>query len=93
MFRGVEAPVPDVSCQPSFRVLTVINVDAAHKVRDDVIVLCHGGPISEPADAEYVLRRTKNVHGFFGASSIERLATEPAITAKTEEFKRISFGS
>ena len=67
--------------------------DAAHKVRDDVIVLCHGGPISEPADAEFVLRRTKNVHGFFGASSIERLATEPAITAKTEEFKRISFGS
>ena len=66
--------------------------DAARKVREDIIVLCHGGPISEPADAEYVLRRTKNVHGFFGASSIERLATEPAITAKTEEFKRISFG-
>ena len=66
--------------------------DAARKVREDIIVLCHGGPISEPSDAEYVLRRTKNVHGFFGASSIERLATEPAITAKTEEFKRISFG-
>jgi len=66
--------------------------DAARKVREDIIILCHGGPISEPADAEYVLRRTKNVHGFFGASSIERLATEPAITAKTEEFKRISFG-
>jgi len=65
--------------------------DAAKKVRSDVIVLCHGGPISEPADAEYVLRRTRGVDGFFGASSIERLATEPAITKKTEEFKAIRF--
>ncbi len=65
--------------------------DAAKKVRPDVVVLCHGGPISEPADAEYVLRHTKGVDGFFGASSIERLATEPAITRKTEEFKAISF--
>ena len=65
--------------------------DAARKVRKDVIVLCHGGPISEPKDAEYVLRNTKGVDGFFGASSIERLATEPAITGKTKEFKAISF--
>jgi predicted TIM-barrel enzyme len=49
--------------------------DAAKKVRPDVIVLCHGGPISEPADAEFVLRKTRGVDGFFGASSIERLAT------------------
>ena len=66
--------------------------DAAKKVRPDVIVLCHGGPISEPADAEFVLRKTRGVDGFFGASSIERLATEPAITKKTEEFKAIRFG-
>jgi predicted TIM-barrel enzyme len=66
--------------------------DAAKKARPDVIVLCHGGPISEPADAEFVLRHTKGVDGFFGASSIERLATEPAITRKTEEFKAVSFG-
>jgi len=66
--------------------------DAAKKARPDIIVLCHGGPISEPSDAEYVLRHTKGVDGFFGASSIERLATEPAITRKTEEFKAISFG-
>ncbi|HVR75473.1 MAG TPA: phosphoenolpyruvate hydrolase family protein [Planctomycetota bacterium] len=66
-------------------------VDAAKRVREDVIVLCHGGPISEPADAEYVIRRTRGIHGFFGASSIERLATEPAITAKTEEFKASRF--
>jgi predicted TIM-barrel enzyme len=65
--------------------------DAARKTRKDVIVLCHGGPISEPGDAEYVLRNTKGVDGFFGASSIERLATEPAITEKTREFKAISF--
>jgi predicted TIM-barrel enzyme len=65
--------------------------DAARNVRKDVIVLCHGGPISEPKDAEYVLRNTKGVDGFFGASSIERLATEPAITGKTKEFKAISF--
>ncbi len=65
--------------------------DAAKKVRDDVIVLCHGGPISEPADAQYVLRNTSSIDGFFGASSIERLATEPAITRQTEAFKAISF--
>src|SRR5258706_10518363 len=54
--------------------------DAAKKVRPDVLVLCHGGPISEPEDAEYVLRHTQGIVGFFGASSIERLPTEIAIT-------------
>jgi predicted TIM-barrel enzyme len=47
--------------------------DAAKSAREDVILLCHGGPISEPRDAEYVLHRTKGVHGFYGASSMERL--------------------
>ncbi|MEM7232439.1 MAG: phosphoenolpyruvate hydrolase family protein [Planctomycetota bacterium] len=65
--------------------------DAAKKVRDDVIVLCHGGPISEPSDAQFVLQNTQGVDGFFGASSIERLATEPAIRGQTEAFKAISF--
>ncbi len=64
--------------------------DAAKAVRDDVIILCHGGPISEPADAEFILKRTRGVDGFFGASSIERLATEPAITRQTEAFKSIA---
>lgn len=63
--------------------------DAARAVRDDVIVICHGGPISEPKDAEYVLKNTRGVDGFFGASSIERLATEPAITQQTQAFKSI----
>ena len=63
--------------------------DAAKKVNPDVIVLCHGGPISEPADAAYVLKHTKGVVGFFGASSIERLPTEVAITDCVRRFKAI----
>lgn len=66
--------------------------DEAKAVRDDVIVLCHGGPISEPEDAEYVLGHTQGVDGFFGASSIERLATEVAITEQARKFKSIAFG-
>src|SRR5690606_7503219 len=65
-------------------------VDAAKAVRDDVIVLCHGGPISEPQDVEYILSRTRGVDGFFGASSIERLATEVAIEEQTARFKTVS---
>lgn len=63
--------------------------DAAKKVREDVILLCHGGPISEPADAEYIIGHTRGIDGFFGASSIERLATEAAITSQAEAFKAI----
>jgi predicted TIM-barrel enzyme len=63
--------------------------DAAKKVNPDIIVLCHGGPISEPADAAYVLKLTKGVVGFFGASSIERLPTEVAITDCVRKFKSI----
>jgi len=64
---------------------------AARAVRDDVIVLCHGGPISSPADASYVLHRAQGVHGFYGASSMERLPTESALRAQTEAFKAITF--
>jgi predicted TIM-barrel enzyme len=63
--------------------------DAAKRVRPDVIVLCHGGPISEPEDARYVLEHTDGVAGFFGASSIERLPTEVAITECVRRFKEI----
>lgn len=63
--------------------------DAGKSVNPDIIVLCHGGPISEPEDAQYVLSRTKGVAGFFGASSIERLPTEVAITEQVRKFKRI----
>ncbi len=64
--------------------------DAATAVNPDIIVLCHGGPISEPEDAQYILAHTKGIRGFFGASSIERLPTETAITACVRKFKAIS---
>ena len=63
--------------------------DAARAVNPEVIVLCHGGPIAEPEDAQYVLERTRGVAGFFGASSIERLAVEPAIEAQARRFKSL----
>ena len=63
--------------------------DAAKSAREDVILLCHGGPISEPRDAEYVLHRTKGVHGFYGASSMERLPVEKAITETMKSYKAI----
>jgi predicted TIM-barrel enzyme len=62
---------------------------AALKKRRDVIILCHGGPISMPADAEYVLKRCPECNGFYGASSMERLPTEKALTAQTREFVNI----
>ncbi len=65
--------------------------DAAKSVNPDVICLCHGGPISEPEDAEYVLKNTKGVHGFYGASSVERLPVEVAIKTQMEKFKAIRF--
>jgi predicted TIM-barrel enzyme len=61
--------------------------DAAKAVNPDVLVLCHGGPISEPDDVRYVLDHTKGIVGFFGASSIERLPTEVAITGCVKQFK------
>ncbi|MEV4256251.1 phosphoenolpyruvate hydrolase family protein [Spirillospora sp. NPDC049652] len=63
--------------------------EAALNERDDVLVLCHGGPISEPEDAAYVLANAKNCHGFYGASSMERLPTERALTAQTRAFKQV----
>ena len=65
--------------------------EAAKKIRKDVIVLCHGGPISSPEDAAYVLQNTNGIHGFYGASSMERLPTETALVAQTKNFKSISF--
>lgn len=63
--------------------------DAAKQVRSDILVLCHGGPIAEPEDAAYILARTRDVVGFFGASSMERLPTEIAITENTKRFKQL----
>lgn len=65
--------------------------NAAKRVNPNIICLCHGGPIAMPEDAEYVLKNTKGIHGFYGASSMERLPTEVAITQQTKEFKAIRF--
>lgn len=64
--------------------------EAALKVNKDAIVLVHGGPVAMPSDAEFVLRNTHNCHGFYGASSMERLPTEVALTEQTRLFKQIS---
>ena len=66
--------------------------DAAVKIRPDILVLCHGGPIAEPQDAQYIFDHTEGIAGFFGASSIERLSVEPAIEAQTRRFKELSPG-
>ena len=66
--------------------------DAARKVNPDVFVLCHGGPIAEPDDVAYVLKNTRGVVGFFGASSVERLPTEVAITDCVRRFKGLPLG-
>ncbi len=65
--------------------------DAAKRVNPDILVLCHGGPIAEPADAQYVLDHTTGIVGFYGASSLERLPVEPAIIERTREFTRLKF--
>jgi predicted TIM-barrel enzyme len=62
---------------------------AARSVREDVIVLCHGGPIATPEDARYILDHTEHCHGFYGASSMERLPTEVALTEQTRRFKTL----
>jgi len=67
--------------------------DAAVKIAPDVLVLCHGGPIAEPDDAAYVLERTRGVVGFFGASSMERLPVETALTETVRRFKAIPITS
>ena len=62
---------------------------AARAVNPDVLVLCHGGPVATPEDAAYVLKTARNCNGFYGASSMERLPTETALTETTRAFKRI----
>jgi len=65
--------------------------DAARRVRPDILVLCHGGPIAEPEDAQYILDHTEGVVGFYGASSMERLPVEPAISQRVRQFTQLRF--
>jgi predicted TIM-barrel enzyme len=66
--------------------------DAARAIRPDILVLCHGGPIAEPEDAAAIFAATRGIDGFFGASSIERLPTEPAITGQVQAFMKLKLG-
>jgi len=63
--------------------------DAAKRIDKNILVLCHGGPIAEPADAQYILDHTEGVVGFYGASSMERLPVEPAIAGRVREFTQL----
>ncbi len=65
--------------------------DAAKRVNPEILVLCHGGPIAEPEDAQYILDRTEGIVGFYGASSMERLPVEPAIANRVREFTQLRF--
>ena len=65
--------------------------DAAKRIKPDILVLCHGGPIADPDDAQYILNHTEGIVGFYGASSMERLPVESAITNRTREFCEMSF--
>ena len=84
---GAETAVTLEGCVPKIDAWAA----AAKRVRKDILVLCHGGPIAEPEDAEYILRECREVHGFYGASSMERLPTERALTEQTRKFKQIEF--
>lgn len=65
--------------------------DAAKSVNPDILCLCHGGPIANPTDAQYILDHTEGIVGFYGASSIERFPTEVGIRKQTEDFKAVTF--
>jgi len=83
---GAETAVTLEGCVP----IIDACAEAALQVNQDVIVLCHGGPIAQPADAEYILRKCSKCHGFYGASSMERLPAEIALTEQTRKFVAIT---
>ena len=82
---GAETALTLADCVPRINAWAA----AAKRVKPDVIVLCHGGPIANPEDAEYILGHCPECHGFYGASSMERLPVEGALTEQTRKFKAI----
>ncbi|MGJ9384826.1 phosphoenolpyruvate hydrolase family protein [Salipaludibacillus sp. CF4.18] len=86
--KGAIGAQTALSLEESVKLVQEIH-DAGKSVNEDIIVICHGGPISEPEDAKYVLDHTTGVSGFFGASSVERLPTEVAIREQVKKFKEI----
>lgn len=85
--------MPFISRSESLRRLRKQIRDAAVKIHPDILMLCHGGPIAGPQNAQYSIDHTEGIAGSFGASSIERLSAEPAIEAQTRHFKDLSPGN
>jgi predicted TIM-barrel enzyme len=85
---GVSTATPLDECVSKIQSM----VDVARKIRKDVLVLCHGGPLATPDDAKYVFQRVKGIDGFYGASSMERLPTEVAMTKQIRDFVGLELG-
>ena len=86
--RGMIGATTAVGLEEGARRVQAMH-DAARRIRPDILVLCHGGPIAEPEDAQYILDHTEGIVGFYGASSMERLPVEPAITGRVREFTQL----
>jgi predicted TIM-barrel enzyme len=87
--KGMIGATTAITLEESARRVQAMH-DAAKSEKPDILVLCHGGPIAEPDDVRYILANTRGIVGFFGASSMERLPTEPAITGRVREFKSLA---
>jgi predicted TIM-barrel enzyme len=88
--KGTIGAESAVTLEESARRIQAMH-DAARRVNSGILVLCHGGPIAEPADAQYILDHTEGIVGFYGASSMERLPVEPAIAGRVREFTELRF--
>lgn len=86
---GATAALTLEQCVPRIQAMG----DAARRINRDILVLCHGGPIAEPSDAQYILDHTEGIVGFYGASSMERLPVEPAIEGRVREFTQLKLAS
>lgn len=86
--KGMIGATTAITLQEASRRVQAMH-DAAKAEKPDILVLCHGGPIAEPEDVRYILTHSRGIVGFFGASSMERLPTEPAITGRVREFKSL----
>ncbi len=88
--KGVIGATTALTLEESVRRVQAMH-DAAKRVNKEILVLCHGGPIAEPADAQYILDHTEGIVGFYGASSMERLPVEPAIRDRVRQFTEMTF--
>jgi predicted TIM-barrel enzyme len=88
--KGTIGATTAMTLEASARLIQQMH-DAAKRINPEILVLCHGGPIAEPADAQYILDHTTGIVGFYGASSMERLPVEPAIAGRVREFTELRF--